>query len=94
MHLAGQLLKNPLFQLGGVLVSAIYIGTSFLSGEIKGLGKEIKGLGKEINDSGTRLEAKIETGRTEEAREYREMQATLNAILEDLGSLKAQRRWW
>jgi hypothetical protein len=39
------------------------------------------------------LETKLEADRLEAAVDRRQMQATLNAILEDLGSLKA-RRWW
>ena len=82
INLAGQLLKNPLFQFGGVLVSVMYAGASSLHGEIKGLHGDIK-------SAEAKLEATLKADRKEAAVDRRQMQATLNEIL------KTQRRsWW
>ena len=71
INLAGQLIKNPLFQFGGVLVSGIYYGASFLHGEIK--------------SAEAKLEAKLEADRKEAAVDHHQMQATLNEILKEIG---------
>ena len=85
VHLAGEVLKNPLFQFGGVLVSVMYTGASFLHGEIKDIRGDIKDLRGDIMS----VEAKLEADRKEACLDRRQMQATLNEIL------KTQRRsWW
>ncbi|KAL4539746.1 hypothetical protein Ndes2437B_g01901 [Nannochloris sp. 'desiccata'] len=92
INLAGQLVKNPLFQFGGVLVSSIYYGASFLHGEIKSAEAKLEA---KLESTEAKLEAKLEADRKEAAVDRRQMQATLNEILKEIGSLKVQRRsWW